>query len=172
MTDLKFEDCLTRLEQIVSALEAGNLPLEESLKVFEEGVGAGPALRAVPRRGRAAHRDAREGRERVRTATRPLRFEARTRREHGMRAEARARSRVVSFDLKAYLDARQALVDAALDRVLPPETTAPATRAPGHALQRAGAGGKRLRPMLVIAGAEAVGGAAPTPCSTPRARSS
>jgi exodeoxyribonuclease VII small subunit len=38
MTDLKFEDCLVRLEQIVSALEAGNLPLEESLKVFEEGV--------------------------------------------------------------------------------------------------------------------------------------
>jgi exodeoxyribonuclease VII small subunit len=39
MTDLKFEDCLTRLEQIVAALEAGNLSLEESLKVFEEGVG-------------------------------------------------------------------------------------------------------------------------------------
>jgi exodeoxyribonuclease VII small subunit len=38
MSDLKFEDCLSRLEQIVSALEAGNLPLEESLKVFEEGV--------------------------------------------------------------------------------------------------------------------------------------
>ena len=38
MSDLKFEDCLARLEQIVGALEAGNLPLEESLKVFEEGV--------------------------------------------------------------------------------------------------------------------------------------
>jgi len=38
MADLKFEDCLTRLEQIVAALESGNLPLEESLKVFEEGV--------------------------------------------------------------------------------------------------------------------------------------
>jgi exodeoxyribonuclease VII small subunit len=38
MTDLKFEDCLTRLEQIVGALEAGNLPLEESLKVFEDGI--------------------------------------------------------------------------------------------------------------------------------------
>ena len=39
MTDLKFEDCLARLEQIVSALEAGNLSLEDSLKVFEEGIG-------------------------------------------------------------------------------------------------------------------------------------
>jgi exodeoxyribonuclease VII small subunit len=38
MTDLKFEDCLSRLEQIVTALEGGNLPLEESLKVFEEGI--------------------------------------------------------------------------------------------------------------------------------------
>ena len=38
MTDLKFEECLARLEQIVAALESGNLPLEESLKVFEEGV--------------------------------------------------------------------------------------------------------------------------------------
>jgi exodeoxyribonuclease VII small subunit len=38
MTDLKFEECLQRLEQIVSALEAGNLPLEESLKVYEEGI--------------------------------------------------------------------------------------------------------------------------------------
>ncbi|MBI2218245.1 MAG: exodeoxyribonuclease VII small subunit [Candidatus Rokubacteria bacterium] len=37
-TDLKFEECLERLEQIVHALEAGNLPLEESLRVFEEGV--------------------------------------------------------------------------------------------------------------------------------------
>jgi len=39
MTDLKFEDCLARLEQIVSQLEAGQLSLEESLKVFEEGIG-------------------------------------------------------------------------------------------------------------------------------------
>lgn len=36
--DRKFEECLARLEQIVAALESGNLPLEESLKVFEEGV--------------------------------------------------------------------------------------------------------------------------------------
>ena len=39
MTDLKFEDSLARLEQIVGQLEAGNLSLEDSLKVFEEGVG-------------------------------------------------------------------------------------------------------------------------------------
>jgi exodeoxyribonuclease VII small subunit len=38
MTDLSFEDCLARLEQIVGALEGGKLSLEESLKAFEEGV--------------------------------------------------------------------------------------------------------------------------------------
>ena len=38
MTDPTFETCLQRLEQIVGALESGNLPLEESLKVFEEGI--------------------------------------------------------------------------------------------------------------------------------------
>jgi exodeoxyribonuclease VII small subunit len=38
MSDLKFEDQLRRLEEIVSALEAGHLRLEESLAIFEEGV--------------------------------------------------------------------------------------------------------------------------------------
>ena len=38
MTDLKFEDALARLEQIVHTLEAGNLSLEESLTAFEEGI--------------------------------------------------------------------------------------------------------------------------------------
>ena len=38
MPGLKFEEALGRLEEIVKALERGDLPLEESLKVFEEGV--------------------------------------------------------------------------------------------------------------------------------------
>ncbi|MFH2069209.1 MAG: exodeoxyribonuclease VII small subunit [Candidatus Omnitrophota bacterium] len=35
---LKFEDGLKRLEEIVAKLESGNLPLDDSLKLFEEGV--------------------------------------------------------------------------------------------------------------------------------------
>jgi exodeoxyribonuclease VII small subunit len=35
----KFEDCLQQLEKIVEQLERGDLPLEQSLKLFEEGVG-------------------------------------------------------------------------------------------------------------------------------------
>lgn len=34
---LKFEDGLKRLEQIVDALEKGDLPLEKSIELFEEG---------------------------------------------------------------------------------------------------------------------------------------
>ena len=34
----RFEDCLLRLEQIVDELEKGNVPLEQALKLFEEGV--------------------------------------------------------------------------------------------------------------------------------------
>src|SRR3989304_10559950 len=34
----KFEDALTRIEEIVQALEKGDLSLEESVKRFEEGI--------------------------------------------------------------------------------------------------------------------------------------
>ena len=66
-----------------------------------------------------------------------------------------------AFDLQAYLKERRALVDAALERYLPPEETPPPTvhRAMRYSVM---AGGKRLRPILVIAGAEAVGGAPDT----------
>jgi len=33
-----FEDALSQLESIISQLENGDLPLEESLKLFEEGM--------------------------------------------------------------------------------------------------------------------------------------
>jgi len=36
--ELKFEKALERLEKIVEELEAGNLPLDEALKKYEEGV--------------------------------------------------------------------------------------------------------------------------------------
>lgn len=35
---LSLEDILTRLQQVVETLEKGDLPLEESLQCFEEGV--------------------------------------------------------------------------------------------------------------------------------------
>jgi geranylgeranyl diphosphate synthase type II len=66
---------------------------------------------------------------------------------------------MTTLDRGPYLEARRVLVDEALDRVLPPESAAPPTlhRAMRYSVQ---AGGKRLRPLLVIAGAEAVGGSA------------
>jgi geranylgeranyl diphosphate synthase, type II len=75
---------------------------------------------------------------------------------------------VSAFDLEAYLTERRAEVDAALERMLPPESAPPPTvhRAMRYSVL---AGGKRLRPILAIAGAEAVGAAAatvmPTACA-------
>jgi geranylgeranyl diphosphate synthase type II len=61
------------------------------------------------------------------------------------------------MDLKPYLVARQKEVDRALDRFLPGKSTPPATI---HQAMRYSlfAGGKRLRPILCLAAAEACGG--------------
>ena len=37
--EISFEQAPQRLEEIVKSLENGNAPLDESLKLFEEGVG-------------------------------------------------------------------------------------------------------------------------------------
>ena len=39
MSEKKFEEAMERLEQIVETLESGDLVLDESLKIFEEGMG-------------------------------------------------------------------------------------------------------------------------------------
>jgi exodeoxyribonuclease VII small subunit len=65
-----FEEAVKRLSEIVSRLERGDLPLEESLQLFEEGVGLSRAsqdkldnaqkkveeLLGVDREGKAATR--------------------------------------------------------------------------------------------------------------------
>lgn len=38
MAEKKFEAALARLEEIVHELEPGDLPLEQSLRLFEEGI--------------------------------------------------------------------------------------------------------------------------------------
>lgn len=62
------------------------------------------------------------------------------------------------MELKAYLATRQKEVDRALDRFLPKENAKPSTihKAMRYSLF---AGGKRLRPILCLAAAEACGGA-------------
>jgi geranylgeranyl diphosphate synthase, type II len=63
----------------------------------------------------------------------------------------------VSFDLASYMAERARAVDQGLDRFLPSEAAPPESL---HKAMRYSvfAGGKRLRPVLVAAGAEAVGG--------------
>ena len=36
---MEFEKAITRLDEIVKQMEQGNLPLDEALKLFEEGTG-------------------------------------------------------------------------------------------------------------------------------------
>ncbi|MCO4101652.1 exodeoxyribonuclease VII small subunit [Gemmatimonas sp.] len=54
MTELSFEQSLARLEEIVRVLERSDLDLEQSLKLFEEGIShlraAGSSLKAVDAR--------------------------------------------------------------------------------------------------------------------------
>ncbi len=38
MAEKKFEAALSRLEEIVQELEKGDIPLDQSLKLFEEGI--------------------------------------------------------------------------------------------------------------------------------------
>lgn len=53
-SQVSFEEALAQLENIVQRLEAGDLPLEESLKLYEEGVrlsrACGERLEAAERR--------------------------------------------------------------------------------------------------------------------------
>ncbi len=68
-----------------------------------------------------------------------------------------AKSAAVSFDLSAWVNARAKAVDRALNGFLPKTSTKPATI---HQAMRYSlfAGGKRMRPALVLAAAEACGG--------------
>ena len=76
-----------------------------------------------------------------------------------MTTPPRAEAAVPASDLAGWIGARRPVLEAALDRALPPETAWPATihRAVRYSLF---AGGKRIRPLLVLAAAEAVGGEA------------
>lgn len=64
------------------------------------------------------------------------------------------------MNLREYLAEQQRLVDAELDRLVPPEAAVPSTihRAMRYSLF---AGGKRIRPVLCLAAARATGGEAP-----------
>ena len=48
----KFEECLQRLEKIVQELEKGEVPLEKSLTLFEEGMQLSASLPQGTGRGR------------------------------------------------------------------------------------------------------------------------
>ena len=74
-----------------------------------------------------------------------------------MKQSAISNQQSARLDVEAGMDERRRLVEQALDRALPPESAWPETihRAVRYSLF---AGGKRIRPLLVLAAGEAVGG--------------
>ncbi len=71
-----------------------------------------------------------------------------------------------NFDLKAYLEERRGLVNQALKAYLP-QVRGPAFRLTKAMHYSLFVGGKRLRPILCLAAAAAVGGDAAPPCPWP-----
>ena len=59
MTEKRFEDAIRELEDIVRRLESGDLPLEESIKIFEEGVALSRYCFAINSASLISNRDAR-----------------------------------------------------------------------------------------------------------------
>src|SRR2546426_8866903 len=133
---LSFAQQLDRLEEIVRRLEAQELDLDEALKLFEEGI---ERLREARERLTAA-----EGRSSRSSRTRP--------------AISRSRISTANRALEAYLQDARARVDAALEAWGAQADVwwrAPLPAAIRYSLLSTG---KRLRPTLVFASAEASGG--------------
>lgn len=76
---------------------------------------------------------------------------------HSLKPPFMSAARTAPFDLSAWIHARSKTVDAALDRFLPKPAVRPATihKAMRYSLF---AGGKRMRPALLLAAVEACGG--------------
>ncbi len=45
MKDMKFEDMMKRLQEIVGILEKGELDIDESIRLYEEGLGLSKELK-------------------------------------------------------------------------------------------------------------------------------
>ncbi len=52
MSEIKFEKAMTRLEKIVEELEQGDLDIDKSLEIFEEGIKMSRVCSKKTQRGR------------------------------------------------------------------------------------------------------------------------
>ena len=150
-----FEASLEALEEIVHQLEGGDLPLEKSLELFEDGIRLSrqcqERLNQAERRIEVLLRD-NQGRPVV-SAFAEAERNVRKRRDRTMKttselAPVEMLGTATDDDLAEFLVEARKLVDAALDRILPAESVSPVTV---HAAIRWSvfAGGKRFRPVLL-----------------------
>ncbi len=61
---MKIEQALAKLEEITAKLERGELPLDEAIGLFEEGLALAAATKAAVGRGPTPHRSGRRTGER------------------------------------------------------------------------------------------------------------
>ena len=127
MENFTFESGMEELENLVRALESGEMPLEESFQAFERGMAMKKAAGKTAGRGRQAHP-----------------------RVDGKRRGAAGGGRGMTT-LKEYA----ARVETRLDQLLP-SGGAIVNDAMRYSVM---AGGKRLRPAMLLAAAEMLGGA-------------
>ena len=142
-----FEGAIAELESIVKKLEEGDLRARAVAGAVRARRAAVAVLPRAPRGGRAPHRDperarraeagARDPRRRIVATTRP------------------ATDLVPADSLAAFLEQTRVRIDEALDRYLPKPPACPAivSEAMRYSVF---AGGKRLRPTLTLAAADAV----------------
>jgi exodeoxyribonuclease VII small subunit len=143
-----FEAAITELETIVKKLEEGDLPLETSLQLYERGVQLSRFCHAQLEQ---AERRIEILNERGGLTPAPANLGAEDESEGPYAAMSAA------DNLQQYLTARRTAIDAALLAALPSPPSCPSAVADAMRFSVC-AGGKRLRPILCLASAEAVGG--------------
>jgi exodeoxyribonuclease VII small subunit len=134
----------TELDTIVKKLEDGDIPLEQSLQLFERGV----------QLSRFCHARLEEAERRIEILNErgQLQDASSLLNESAEHQPSKGKVRRVE-----YIDARRAEVEQALAAILPPMPTCPQVVYDAMAYSLL-AGGKRLRPLLCLASADAVGG--------------
>lgn len=155
--ELDFEGAMERLEEIVRELEHGDVPLEKAIDLFQQGMKlsqlCGSKLEQVERKIEMITLE--DGELRKNRSVPAWKGMPMSRFEHDL--ETGTAGKAQQPPLKDYIAEVCELVGAEMERTLPAAWTVPVhlKEAMDYSLQ---AGGKRLRPLLVIAACEALGG--------------
>ena len=142
-----FESATAELDAIVRKLEEGDLPLEQSMQLYERGL----------QLSRFCHAKIEEAERRIELLNErgELRAAPAALGLSGDDESTRAAVKGTPTAIEGWLDLHRRTIDAALQRFLPTPPAVPSILSDAMRYSVM-AGGKRLRPLLVLAAAEAV----------------